>query len=120
MATSPTQRTLKLLRDYGLRADVCEKWVPQARKRKDLFGILDLVAIGVLDRQPVTIGVQATSGSNHSARINKLIEAEASAEWIAAGNRLQVISWTKKKNRWHPRISELVLDGDGKVVTDGV
>ena len=118
MATSPTQRTLNLLRDYGLRADVCEKWIPQARKRKDLFGILDLVAIGTLDRQPVTLGVQATSGSNHSARISKLIEAESSAEWIAAGNRLQVISWTKKGNRWQPRITELVLDGDGSVVVD--
>ena len=114
--SSPTQRTLKLLRSYGLHADVCEKWVPQAKKRRDLFGILDVVAIGVLDRQPVTIGVQATSGSNHSSRVKKLIEADTSAPWIAAGNRLQVMSWTKKKNRWHPRVTELVLNGDGEVV----
>lgn len=114
--SNPTQRTLKVLRSYGLRADVCEKWIPQANKRRDLFGILDVIAIGMLDRQPVTMGVQATSGSNHSSRVKKLLEADTSAEWLAAGNRLQVMSWTKKKNRWHPRVTELVLNGDGEVV----
>jgi hypothetical protein len=56
---------------------VVEKWVPQARRRIDLFGAIDLVAItddGIL-------GIQVTSGSNHAARRVKAEGLEAIDEW---------------------------------------
>jgi len=40
-----TQRTLKALRNDGWLVVVAERWNPYARKRQDLFGRIDLVAI---------------------------------------------------------------------------
>jgi hypothetical protein len=93
---SPTQRSLKLLRDRGYRAAVVEKWNPHARRRIDLFGIIDLVAIG----NGETIGVQTTSGSNVASRIDKITESEAIADLRDAGWRIVVHGWRKLKSGW--------------------
>ena len=45
MASSPTQRSLKLLRDEGYTAQVVERWNPHARVRQDLFGVIDTAAM---------------------------------------------------------------------------
>lgn len=100
----PTQRTLKLLRDQGYRAEVVEKWIPHARKRKDLFDIIDIVAIG--DGQ--TLGVQCTSGSNMSSRVRKIEEADALGDLRDAGWKLLVIGWRKtSKGKWSSRIVDV-------------
>lgn len=118
--SSPTQRTLKLLRDAGYTAAVVERWQAHAHKRVDLFGFLDLVAIKG-DLQGV-LGVQATSGSNVAARLTKIGEISAAVDWLLAGNRLAVIGWRKvtaklksgkkaKRKPWSPRIVRVWLDG---------
>ena len=38
--TSPTQRTLKYLRDKGYTAQVVEHWNAFAKRRIDLFGVI--------------------------------------------------------------------------------
>jgi hypothetical protein len=104
---TPTQRTLKLLRDLGYLVGVTEKWVPQARKRQDLFGFADLAAVH--PAHPATLYVQTTSGSNHASRRTKL-QALSSVEVVkAAGNRVQIISWRRsaRSRRWEPRIEEV-------------
>lgn len=64
---SPTQRTLQHLREAGYPlVQVVERWNPHARVRQDLFGIIDVVAVGA-----DIVGVQATSGSNVSKRTAK-------------------------------------------------
>ena len=47
MAISPTQRTLKRLRDSGdyPLVTIVERWNAFAKIRQDLFGIIDLLAI---------------------------------------------------------------------------
>lgn len=101
--SSPTQRTLKMLRAQGWICEVVERWNAFAKVRIDLFGFIDIVAICGAN----TVGVQATSGSSHSAR-RKKIEAEPKAKaWKEAGNEIWIVSWTKKKNRWQPRIEIL-------------
>ena len=45
---TPTQRTLKYLRDKGYTAGIVERWVSQAGKfgkRIDLFNFIDIIAI---------------------------------------------------------------------------
>lgn len=90
---SPTQRTLKSLRDDGYTAEVVEKWNAFARIRQDLFGIIDIVAVkpGIAG----VLGVQTTSYSNVSARIKKALENKILPIWVGAGNRFVVHGWKK-------------------------
>lgn len=107
MAESPTQRTLALLRKNGYTAAVVERWNAYVKIRQDLFGFADLVAIH--PDVSGTLYVQTTSGDNHSARVSKIVKCEAAKSCVMARNRVQVISWSKKKNRWTPRIQEILL-----------
>ncbi|QDP54724.1 MAG: hypothetical protein GOVbin2833_13 [Prokaryotic dsDNA virus sp.] len=115
MAVTPTQRTLKHMRGMGLLCEVVERWIPQARRRHDLYNIIDILGVGVLDGEPTTIGVQATSRSNHGSRIKKILESDTAEVWLGAGNRLQVVSWGKIKKKWQVKVTEFCLDGAGVV-----
>ena len=96
---TPTQRTLKKLRDDGWMAEVVERWVPGANIRKDLFGWIDIMAL----RDGQTLAVQCTSYSNMSARVKKIEESETIAEVRKAGWSVWVIGWRKVNNRWAER-----------------
>jgi len=106
---TPTQRTLKELRDNGWTAEVVERWNSFARIRQDLFGVIDIVAVkagcGVM-------GVQATSAGNVGARVEKARAEARLKAWLAAGARFSVCGWGKRGARgerktWQPRWVEL-------------
>jgi hypothetical protein len=107
MAVSPTQRTLKRLRDsgdYPLIA-IVEHWNSFAKIRQDLFGIIDLLAI---DNKGTTIGIQVTSYSNISARIKKLENSNSIGHLRKANWQLIVEGWKKgKNNKWTSIIKDL-------------
>ena len=122
---TPTQRTLRELRTRAYTVAVVERWNAHAKLRQDLFGWMDVLAI----REKEILGVQATSGSNHSARVNKLQTEcdDAVAKWLAAGGRVVVWSWrskpkikkdgTKSKvKEWLLR--ETIIDQHGSVETN--
>lgn len=72
---TPTQRTLKLMRERGWHAEVTERWIPGANIRRDLWTICDVLCL-----HPQTgeiLAVQTTSASNLSARVKKIAECEA-------------------------------------------
>lgn len=92
---TPTQRTLALLRQEGWICQVVEKWNAHARKRVDLFGIIDIVAL----KPGIILGVQTTSGAGHSARIAKARAEPRLRDWLCAGGRFEVISWAKRGKR---------------------
>ncbi|MDX2253202.1 MAG: hypothetical protein NW202_13030 [Nitrospira sp.] len=101
---SPTARSLQHLRDLGYHARVVERWNPFAKVRQDLFGG-DILALK--PGSPVLI-VQATTGSNHAARREKLEAEGFTALWTGAGARLEIWSWAKqggrgKRKRWQVR-----------------
>lgn len=100
--SSPTQRTLAELRKRGYPlVQVVEHWVPRANVRRDLWGFVDVVAITA---EGETIGVQATSGSNVSARIAKITDSPALPVLRKANWRLFVWGWRKAANgRWQLR-----------------
>lgn len=95
--TSPTQRTLKKLRDEGYRAEVVEKWIPQARRRKDLFGFIDVLAVG----HGKTVGVQSTTSAHLAERVAKCSASEALSDVHDSGWVILCHGWRKNsKNRW--------------------
>jgi hypothetical protein len=94
---SPTARTLTYLRRLGFTADVCERWLPRANIRKDLFGCIDILAIK--PGEPV-LGVQATSGNNISARLTKARALLTLKTWLASGCVFEVWGWSQRNGRW--------------------
>ena len=94
---NPTARTLQLLRRHGYLAAVCEHWNPFARVRCDLFGFADVLAVRA--GAPV-LAVQATSVSNHSARVRKARALPQLRTWLGAGCAFEVWGWAKRKGRW--------------------
>ena len=94
--TSPTQRSLKHLREQGYRVAIVEKWNPHARIRQDLFGFIDLLAL----KGAETLAIQSTSRANVSARVQKITDAEALSDVRKAGWRIVVHGWGKLKAGW--------------------
>ena len=97
MAISPTQRSLKHLRELGYTVAITEKWNAHARIRQDMFGFVDLLAI----RDGVTIAIQTTSSSNLSARRLKINAHENFPKVLSAGWLVMIHGWRKNsKNKW--------------------
>lgn len=80
--------------------------------RKDLFGIIDIVAI----TDEHTIGVQACAGSGLAAHRDKMLEhPEAVMRWVRCPSRkLELWAWRKlarKGNRiWFARREEVLVE----------
>jgi hypothetical protein len=89
--SSPTVRTCKYLQDQGYETWRVEYWNAFARQRVDMWGCIDIVAI----RPGETLGVQTTSGSNVSARVNKITENKYLGPLRKAGWRIEVHGWRK-------------------------
>jgi hypothetical protein len=90
------------MRDKGYHADVCECYNFFTKRRRDLYGILDIVAI----KKGETVGVQTTSKANMAARRNKIRESGALHLLVEAGWKVEIHGWFKKKNRWQVKISD--------------
>ena len=104
--TSPTVRSLALLRKQGFHAQVVERYNQYARVRVDLFGFIDIVAIK--EGESGVTGVQTTSASNLSARVNKILGIPAAQLWLATGNRILVHGWAKKGPRGKRKLWQTV------------
>jgi hypothetical protein len=86
--------------------DTCERFIPGANIRKDLFGVFDLVAIhpaatGVL-------GVQVTSRANAASRREKMRASKLMALWLECGNHAELHHWKlegeRGKRKWQIKI----------------
>ena len=94
---TPTQRTMSVLRERGFTVGRVEQWIPAARGgfRKDLFGIIDLLAIN----ENITLGVQVC-GTAWSEHVDKLkTEGEKSVRaWLQSPHRhLELWGWRPLK-----------------------
>jgi hypothetical protein len=95
MSMSPTARTLRECRKRGYEAQVVEKFNSFTKRRIDLFGCIDVVACtpeGIL-------GIQATSGANHAARMTKAKAEPKLGRWLKAGGQFAVWSFAKQGGR---------------------
>ena len=100
---SPTQRTLKALRDDGWTVTVVEHWNPHAHIRQDMWGFVDLVAL----KHGRTLAVQACAGASSAARVEKITNAELVGAVREANWEIQVWAWRKLKSGWAPKITDL-------------
>ena len=105
MAISPTQRTLKRMKesgDYKL-VQVVERSNSFARIIQDLWNF-DILGISITGE---THAIQVTSYSNMNARIKKITDSEYTphlrdADWV-----LLVEGWKKVDGRWKSFIADL-------------
>jgi len=120
---SPTQRTMKFLREQGRLVGNVEKFNPYAGpfgQKKDLFGFIDILCIDPVDG---IVAVQSF-GSAWSQHVRKLQEErnEIMFEWLKH-SKLELIGWRKlklkrggKAMRWFPRIADVTLDKDTDLI----
>lgn len=110
--SSPTQRSLEMLRREGWKVAIVEKWNPAVKRRQDLWGFVDILAI----RGTETLAVQTTSDSNVAGRVRKIGESSDVAAVRAAGWSIHVHGWksvqakTKKgttRKQWKCRIVDV-------------
>ena len=87
---SPTARSLKYCREQGWPAAVVERWNPHSKRRIDLFGWCDIVA---LTEQGI-LGIQACAGASHAARATKA--KPLVAPWIESCGIAEVWSWSQR------------------------
>ena len=110
--TSPMVRTLKVIKEQELPYWKVEYWNNFARRRIDLFNIIDVL---VLDSGIVGIQVCGSDLSSHKQKI-MVGEKTATFNWLSNGARLEVWAWRKllkkrggKAKKWVPRIIDVFL-----------
>lgn len=109
-SASPTERSLKKLRDEGWSPWVVERWGVRAaggkrngrtlfylERRHDLWTFGDIMAVQEGERPLIC---QTTSYSGVSARVKKIVEVPEAKVWIANGDSIVVHGWHKPKHRW--------------------
>lgn len=102
--SSPAQRSLALLREQGYTAEVVERWNAFAKVRHDLFGFIDIIAVG----NGQTIAVQTTSKSNMNARLKKIAESPSLPEILRSNWKVVIHGWAKdKNNKWQVKVLEI-------------
>jgi hypothetical protein len=100
MAATPTQLSLKYMRENGFYAEVVERYNSFTKRKNDFAGFIDILCLG----QGAVIGVQTTSWTNTSARVKKILEHENLAIVRDSGIKIEVHGWHKKENRWQIKI----------------
>jgi len=116
---SPTQRTLRYLREQGRICGIVERFNQYAGpfgQRSDLFGFIDIIT---LDPEKGIVGVQCTGQHGHADHRKKILEdcTEYAIAWLKSGGVIELISWRKvklarggKAMRWQPRVEEITLE----------
>ena len=130
----PTERTLRELRKNRIRCAVGERWNPYGGPlvkgrcpvcergpthrgvRQDLFGIIDVLALG----KSGIVGIQCCGGSGYQGHVRKLTVEKAGATlgWLETpGATLELWAWRRVKVKrggtamfWKPRIKIITME----------
>ena len=113
MATQSLQRTKKELKARGISSGKVEApWNQFSKKRSDLFGIIDLVALYVCEG---ICGIQCC-GTDFAEHDRKMLSSPYSKEWIESFGILELWGWRKvlkkkggKAKIWEPRIKRYTI-----------
>ena len=116
----PTQRCIAELKKLNATYQVVERWNSWAKKRIDLFGCIDILAIIPCDAcESMTgrklVGIQACAGGDHAKRRAKAMAEPKLGEWLLVGNEFEIWSWAKRGERgkrkvWTLRREEITLE----------
>ena len=122
---SPTQRTLKAMREQGRICGIVERFQQYGGSfgvRQDLFGFIDII---VIDPVQGIVAVQSC-GMDFAGHVKKLTEErnEACYEWLKF-SPCELWSWRKvklkrggKAMRWRPRIADLRLNENNELIIE--
>ncbi len=107
MAKSPMERTLEKLREWKIKYDISQSYNAHSKRRKDLFGIVDVVG---LKKYPLTGKTKAlfiqVCGADWSPHVKKMLASPFAPLLVEAGE-LWLIGWTNsKKKGWQSRTRE--------------
>lgn len=94
--SSPTVRTLDLLRKEGWLCAVVERYNMHAKLRQDLYGFGDVLAIHAGIKQ--TMIVQTTTRSNLTSRVKKAKHLRSMLICLRAGVWVQFHGWYKDRS----------------------
>ena len=104
LATSPTQLSLKKLRDEGYTVAIVEHWNAFARIRQDLFGFIDILAL----KDKEVLAIQTTTASNMSARATKIGNSEYVGAVRKVGWGIHIHGWHQDdKKKWHCKVKDV-------------
>lgn len=104
LATSPTQLSLKMLREDGWFCWITEHYNYYARIRQDLWGFGDIIALKPGQR----LCVQTTTASNMSARVKKIANHENVGKVRDADIMIHVHGWYQDdKKQWHCKVKDV-------------
>lgn len=103
MATNLNQPTRKRLEEQGYLVENVEKFNFITKRKNDLWGFIDFLAINRDD----VLAVQVTSKSNMSSRRKKITEHPNVGMVRMAGIRIELWGFYKEKNRWQVKIENL-------------
>jgi len=114
MATQSLQRTKKELKARGISSGKVEApWNQFSKKRSDLFGILDLVALYLGEG---ICGIQCC-GADFAEHDRKILASPYSVEWLESYGILETWAWRKvlkkkggKAKIWDVKIKRYTLD----------
>lgn len=91
-----SQRSQLRWKEQGYLVANVEKWNAFTKTRHDLYGCIDILAIGNKE----TVAIQTTSKNNMSSRIRKIEDSEVLTVMLESNWRVVVEGWYKVKNRW--------------------
>ncbi len=104
---SPMQRTLKWLREQNIRYDVAESYNSFSKRRKDLFGIIDVVAFrNSIEYGKIIVGIQVC-GADWQPHMKKIKASPFALDWIEVGE-LWLVGWRELKSGYESRIHRFV------------
>jgi hypothetical protein len=87
-----TKLTLDECERRGWLAQVVEQRIPHTFITRDLFGVIDIIAVSPQDG---IIGIQASSGTNLHGRRAKILAEPRMVDWLGGGGGLQLWTWSK-------------------------
>ena len=93
---TPTQRSLKLLRERGYFCAVVEKWNAHKKIRQDLFGFADILACKP-PSEHVLVQVCGGGGGALAQRIAKIMAEPRATAWLNSGGMILAQQWVRRK-----------------------
>lgn len=119
--STPTQKSLAKMKRLGYVCAIVERWNAHAGIRQDLFGFIDILAVGPVG----TVAVQSTSKSNFSSRYGKITGRHVPKDkkeedrmlkvrenvlaCLSAGWSIEIHGWEKGDTK-NPRIEVVSMD----------
>lgn len=102
--TSPMQRTLKWLRQHNAIYDIVESYNNFSQRRKDLFGVIDVVALFPITGGGYSLVGLQVCGTDWQPHMKKILASSKAKTWLTTNSELWLVGWRKLKSGWEPRL----------------